>query len=288
MCGVVGRTRRSDRATPHTRERRARRIVVADRGFDLNVTSPGREYAKRSSARVRATSCLSAGSRPGKHVANVNSATARTSHGSGNSCPSQPAPLSRIVEDDGQALVRSLDLRRLLRRVRWRWREDPDSRCGEHGLRCMHGIVELWLGEHRRRSGSAYAFTFAEITADGQQRARRRESGLQGRPQRRCDAGPRSSSTSTKASARFGSGSGSIKTGSYTLSGDDLSFQDCGLCTQIYTNLGSDGSPTEFYFATAGAVDAHLRRYADRLGRIDRYARRIAIERRVRPVGRQR
>src|SRR4051812_27077833 len=42
---------------------------------DLNVTSPGREYANRSSGRARATSSLSAGSRPGKQVANAKSAT---------------------------------------------------------------------------------------------------------------------------------------------------------------------------------------------------------------------
>ena len=44
----------------------------------LNVTSPGREYANRSSGRVRATSSLSAGSRPGRHVANTKSGTVHT------------------------------------------------------------------------------------------------------------------------------------------------------------------------------------------------------------------
>jgi hypothetical protein len=58
---------------PHTRANTDAGESAGDTSVgDLNVTSPGREYAKRKLVRVRATSRFTAASRPGKHVANAN------------------------------------------------------------------------------------------------------------------------------------------------------------------------------------------------------------------------
>ncbi|HEY1810783.1 MAG TPA: hypothetical protein VGG74_00415 [Kofleriaceae bacterium] len=52
-----------------------------------------------------------------------------------------------------------------------------------------------------------------------------------------------------------GSGSGAITTGTFTLGGTDLSYLNCGLCVEIYTNIANDGTATDVYFATGGMVD---------------------------------
>jgi hypothetical protein len=101
--------------------------------------------------------------------------------------------------------------------------------------------------------GSAYAFTFAQITADGSNGLIDANQGFKGKLN--ADAMPDSFEIDLyEGFGAFGSGSGEIAKGTYTLSGDDLSFQKCGLCVQIYTDLDADGAPTEFYFATAGSV----------------------------------
>ncbi|HEX4452923.1 MAG TPA: hypothetical protein VH143_18740 [Kofleriaceae bacterium] len=99
--------------------------------------------------------------------------------------------------------------------------------------------------------GSAYAFTFAEITADGSNGLVDANQGFAG--DLNADAMP--DSFELDLYEGFGAfGSGDISKGSFTLSGDDLSFQKCGLCVQIYTDLDADGAPTDLYFATAGSV----------------------------------
>lgn len=46
---------------------------------------------------------------------------------------------------------------------------------------------------------------------------------------------------------------GGLRTGTFTLSGDDLNLNTCGLCLSITADIGMNG-PTKFYFATAGSV----------------------------------
>jgi hypothetical protein len=101
--------------------------------------------------------------------------------------------------------------------------------------------------------GSAYAYTSAEIAADSASGFVDANQGFNGD----LNADDEPDLFEIDLYEGFGAfpGSGGIKTGSFTLSGDDLSFQNCGLCTQIYTNIGSDGSPADLYFATAGTVD---------------------------------
>jgi hypothetical protein len=103
--------------------------------------------------------------------------------------------------------------------------------------------------------GSAYAFTYAQISADGSNGLIDANQGFTGD----LNADPMPDSFEIDLYQGFGafgsgSGSGNITKGTYTLSGDDLKFQLCGLCVQIYTNLDADGAPTDFYFATGGSV----------------------------------
>jgi hypothetical protein len=104
--------------------------------------------------------------------------------------------------------------------------------------------------------GSAYAFTYAQITADGSNGLVDANQGYSGN----LNADPLPDSFEIDLYEGFGafgsdgSGSGTITKGAYTLSGDDLSFQLCGLCVQIYTDLDGDGAPTDLYFATAGSI----------------------------------
>lgn len=102
--------------------------------------------------------------------------------------------------------------------------------------------------------GSAYAFTFDEITADGSNGLVDANQGFSGD----LNSDPMPDSFEIDLYEGFGafggSGSGAITKGTFTLSGDDLSFQKCGLCLQIYTDLDSDGAPTDLYFATAGTA----------------------------------
>jgi len=51
----------------------------------------------------------------------------------------------------------------------------------------------------------------------------------------------------------FGSG-GDIAPGTYTIQGDDAAWSTCVICVLIATDVGSDGTPKDFYFATSGSV----------------------------------
>jgi hypothetical protein len=105
--------------------------------------------------------------------------------------------------------------------------------------------------------GSGYAYTAAEIAIDGSNSLIDANQGFSGNIN--ADATPDEFEIDLYegfgAFGSAGSGTGNITTGNFTLAGDDLSFQECGLCLQIYTDLGSDGSPTDLYFATGGTVD---------------------------------
>lgn len=105
-------------------------------------------------------------------------------------------------------------------------------------------------------AGSAYAFTYAEITADGSNGLIDANQGFTG--DLNSDPLPDSFELDLYqglgAFGSDGSGSGMITKGTYALAGDDLSFQLCGLCVQIFTNLDADGAPVDLYFATAGSI----------------------------------
>jgi hypothetical protein len=101
--------------------------------------------------------------------------------------------------------------------------------------------------------GSGYAFTAAEITTDGSNGFVDANQGFNGNLN--ADAAPDSFEIDLyEGFGVWGSGSGIITTGTFTLSGDDLSFQKCGLCIQIFTNIDADGAPVDLYFATGGTV----------------------------------
>jgi hypothetical protein len=102
-------------------------------------------------------------------------------------------------------------------------------------------------------NGSGYAFTAAQIAADASTGLTDSNQGFDG--DITADATP--DMFEIDLYQGYGAckvGSGAIATGNFTLSGDDLSFQGCGVCLQLYTDLGSDGAPTDLYFATAGSV----------------------------------
>jgi hypothetical protein len=47
---------------------------------------------------------------------------------------------------------------------------------------------------------------------------------------------------------------GPLTTGTYSLAGADLDFNNCGLCVNIIADIVSMQGPTKFYFADAGTV----------------------------------
>jgi hypothetical protein len=103
-------------------------------------------------------------------------------------------------------------------------------------------------------AGSAYANSAAQIATDGSAGFIDANQGYYGNIN--ADAAPDQFEMDLYENfGAFMTGSGTITTGTFTLTGDDLSYQNCGLCVAIYTNLASDGSPADFYFATGGMVD---------------------------------
>jgi hypothetical protein len=101
-------------------------------------------------------------------------------------------------------------------------------------------------------SGSAYAFTAAEIAADGSAGIVDANQGYSGA----IDADALPDFFELDLYEGFGAfAGGAITSGTFTLAGSDLSYQSCGLCVQIYTDLGSDGAPADLYFATGGTVE---------------------------------
>lgn len=51
-----------------------------------------------------------------------------------------------------------------------------------------------------------------------------------------------------------GFGSGDITTGTFPIAGSDAAFSTCGICPVIETDVGSDGTPADFYTASSGTV----------------------------------
>jgi hypothetical protein len=51
-----------------------------------------------------------------------------------------------------------------------------------------------------------------------------------------------------------GFGSGDIANGTYTITGDDAAWSTCGICLVVATNIGSDGSVTDYYTANSGTL----------------------------------
>jgi hypothetical protein len=45
-----------------------------------------------------------------------------------------------------------------------------------------------------------------------------------------------------------------VAPGSWTIGGDDASPATCGVCAYLYADVGTDGTPGQTYFATAGSV----------------------------------
>jgi hypothetical protein len=130
--------------------------------------------------------------------------------------------------------------------------KQPDAHVGSGGSAVC--TASSSYGAASVTMGSAYAFTAAEITADGSAGFVDSNQGFNGD----LNADPEPDLFEIDLYEGFGAfaaGSGTITSGSVTLAGDDLFFQKCGLCVQLYTNIGSDGSPTDQYFATGGTVD---------------------------------
>ena len=67
------------------------------------------------------------------------------------------------------------------------------------------------------------------------------------------DAGPPRDSFLLKLNTGKGVFTGGLRTGTFTLSGADLEFSNCGACISIVADIGMMG-PTTFYFATAGTL----------------------------------
>jgi len=102
-------------------------------------------------------------------------------------------------------------------------------------------------------NGSAYAFTATQIAEDESTGLIDSNQGFAGNIN--ADATPDMFEIDLyEGFGTFMGSGGYITTGTFTLAGPDLSFQNCGLCVQLYTDLGSDGSPTDLYFATGGTV----------------------------------
>ncbi|HET9625417.1 MAG TPA: hypothetical protein VFP84_28815 [Kofleriaceae bacterium] len=47
---------------------------------------------------------------------------------------------------------------------------------------------------------------------------------------------------------------GGIKPGTFTISGQDASFNTCGLCTTILAHIDAQTGPAKFFFADAGTI----------------------------------
>jgi hypothetical protein len=67
------------------------------------------------------------------------------------------------------------------------------------------------------------------------------------------DAGPPRDTFFLKMVANKGVFSGGINPGTYTISGVDAQYNNCGLCVHIIADIGMTG-PSKFYFAESGMV----------------------------------
>lgn len=51
-----------------------------------------------------------------------------------------------------------------------------------------------------------------------------------------------------------GFGSGDIKTGTYTIDGDEKAFSTCGICVYVAAQVDADNGPSAYYWAQGGVV----------------------------------
>ena len=68
------------------------------------------------------------------------------------------------------------------------------------------------------------------------------------------DAGPPRDSFFINLKSGQGVFAGGLMTGTFTLSGAELSQSTCGLCISIIADIVAGSGPTKFYFATGGMV----------------------------------
>ncbi len=69
------------------------------------------------------------------------------------------------------------------------------------------------------------------------------------------DAGPPRDTFFLKMVTGKGVFAGGIAPGTYTITGDDADYNNCGLCVHIIADIVSGVGPTKFYFANAGSVE---------------------------------
>jgi len=68
------------------------------------------------------------------------------------------------------------------------------------------------------------------------------------------DAGPPRDSFFLKMVANKGVFAGGIAPGTYTITGADAQYNNCGLCVHIIADIVTGAGPTMFYFAESGSV----------------------------------
>jgi len=68
------------------------------------------------------------------------------------------------------------------------------------------------------------------------------------------DAGPPRDTFFLKLNTGKGVFAGGLANGTYTLSGADLDFNNCGLCVNVIGDIVAGQGPSQFFFATAGSV----------------------------------
>ncbi|HWU91503.1 MAG TPA: hypothetical protein VN253_29750 [Kofleriaceae bacterium] len=68
------------------------------------------------------------------------------------------------------------------------------------------------------------------------------------------DPGPPRDSLFIKLNAGKGVFAGGLSTGTFSISGVDADFSNCGLCTNLIADIVAGSGPTKFYFADSGSV----------------------------------
>jgi len=68
------------------------------------------------------------------------------------------------------------------------------------------------------------------------------------------EAGPPKDDFFVKLVAGKGAFAGGLTTGTFSITGADATFSDCGLCTNLIANIVTNQGPTKFYFADSGTV----------------------------------
>ncbi len=68
------------------------------------------------------------------------------------------------------------------------------------------------------------------------------------------DAGPPRDTFFIKLTTGKGAFTGGLAAGTYTISGADANYLNCGLCVHIIADISTSTGPSKFYFADAGSV----------------------------------